>query len=195
MTAAYRDPATPREETIAVYAVSTLEGGEVVGCLGGVVIVFLVAFVVSLVAGAPPEIERWVWTFPVAAFLFGVPTGWLWHRRRRRLTIARQGVAIRVSVSGGGPTLTLPVVLSGSQTTLHMRGVPIHHVYLKLVDQNRQGIFLREVRGAIHGAETDWLNALDSDSPADGYEVASAGDAARIRAQIETLNREATESA
>jgi hypothetical protein len=195
MAAAYRDPATPHEEVLATYAVSTLKGGEAVGCLGGIVIVFLVTFVVSLVAGAPPEVEPWVWTFPVAAFLFGVPAGWLWHRRRRTLTVFRRGGAIHVSVTGGGPTLALPVVLSGSQTTLHMRGVPLHHVYLKLVDPNRRGLLLREVRGAIHGAESNWLGAIDSESPAEGYEVSSAGDAARIRAQIETLNREATEPA
>jgi hypothetical protein len=190
MATVYREPASPTPEILASFTVSTLKGGETVGCLGAVVIIFLVTFVVSLVAGAPPEIEPWIWTFPVAAGVFALPTAWIWYGRRRRLEIVRAGDVVRLLVAGG-PTLTFPLTVSGNQSAFHVRGVPMHHVYLKLVDGAGHAVLVREIRGAIHGSEDDWLVTIDSNTPAAGYEVGRLGDAARIRKQVESLNREA----
>lgn len=188
MPTAYRDPPTPREEILETYAVSTFKGGEVVGLLGALSLVFLVALVVSLVAGAPPEIEPWVWTFPVAAGVIAIPTAYLWQRRRRTLTIVRVGEAVHLGASGG-VRLAFPLAMSGNQITIHMRGVPMHHVHLKLVDAKGNAIFLREVRGAIHGPAADWLDAIATGGQAEAYEV-GLGDAEKIRRRVEALNRE-----
>jgi hypothetical protein len=120
----YRDAAAT-EETLETYDIATAKGGEAAGALLGVALIFVVAIAVSLIAGAPPELEPWLWTFPVGAFLFGAPAIWLWQKRKRKLHVVRNGARVRLVVPQA-VELVFPLTVSGRQFSMSMRGVPVH---------------------------------------------------------------------
>lgn len=184
----YRDSAKPAPEVLETWDVSTSKGGEAMGCLGAMVILFLVALGVSVFAGTPRELEGWVWTFPVGAALFAIPTVWLWKTRKRKMHVVRDGEALKLVVDGE-VDITFPLTASGSQMTERIRGVPMYHVFLKLVGREGRGVVLHEVRGAIHGEQRDWFDVVDKTAPAVAFDVSGKGQAALIRYRVETLNR------
>jgi hypothetical protein len=185
----YRESARPAREVVETFDVSTAKGAGWTGFLMAVVVICLVAWGVSVFSGTPRELEGWVWTFPVGAAVFTVPTVWLWMKRKRKMHVVRDGEALKLIVEGE-VELTFPLTISGSQFTEHMRGVPIHHVSLKLVSAgDGRGVVLREVRGAIHGPQPSWLTEVDTVTPAIAYDVTKHGQAALMRFQIEQLNR------
>jgi hypothetical protein len=183
---AYREAASPAEETLEVFEVRTAKGATATGVLLGTAIVFGVAYGVSLFAGAPPAIEPYVWTFALVAVASALPALWLWRRRRRQLRLVRAGTTVKLVVPRE-VEVTFPLALSGTQVTVTMRGVPVHHVYLKLVDARGRAILFEEVRGAIHGALSDWFATIDP-APAAAYEVGHKGQAAILRARVEEVN-------
>jgi hypothetical protein len=85
--------------------------------------------------------------------------------------------------------LEFPLRVSGSQVTVHLRGVPMYHVYLKLRDEQGRAVLLQEIRGAIHGPQRDWLDDMDP-TPATSFDVNAKGDAVRIRSRVEEINDE-----
>lgn len=184
----YRDSAKPAPKIVESFDIATAQGATATGILLAMVIIFLVAWGVSIFGGTPRELEGWVWTFPVGAALFTVPTVWIWHRRKRKLHVVRDGDDVKLVVDGE-VELTFPLTLSGMQYTEHMRGVPIYHVTLKLVGKEDRGIVFRETRGAIHGPLSDWFEEVDKTTPAVAYEVTSGGQVAKIRWRVDGLNR------
>ena len=184
----YRDSAKPASEILETYDVSTSKGGEALGCLGAIVILFLVALGVSVFMGTPRELEGWVWTFPVGAVVFALPTVWLWQKRKRKMHVVRDGDTLKLVVDGE-VDITFPLTTSGSQMTERIRGVPMYHVYLKLVGREGRGVVLHEIRGAIHGEQTGWFDVIDKSAPAAAFDVSGKGQAALIRHRVETLNR------
>lgn len=188
---AYREPAGPKEEVLETLSISTTKGGGTLGFLIAMSLMFLVVLGVSVFAGAPPEIEPWIWTFPVGAVLFAIPAAWLWQKRKRTLQFVRAGEKRKLVVPGM-VELTFPLALSGSQMTVHLRGVPMYHVYLKLRDEQGRAIFFQEIRGAIHGAQPGWFEKIDAtpSMPAASFDVNAKGDIARIRSRVEEINDE-----
>jgi hypothetical protein len=184
---AYRDAARSPVEVVESFGVSTKKGAALTGILLAVALIFGVLFGVTVAAGAPPEIEKIAWTFPVGMLLFAVPTVWLWQTRKRTLQIVRVGDKVQLVVPGFSE-LTFPLALSGNTAVMRMNGIPIHHVYLKLVDGEGRGLLIEEVRGAIHGGLPEWFDAIDRTTRADAYEVRRIGDAARLRSRVEELN-------
>lgn len=184
---AYRQSASPEEEVLETFDISTTKGGNLLGFLGAMSLAFLVALGVSVFIGAPPEIEPWIWTFPVGAALFAVPATWLWRKRKRTLKVVRVGDKKKLVVSGM-VELTFPLSVSGTQIVMRMNGVPIYHVYLKLLDAQKQGLFFQEVRGAIHGEVPNWLDGIDRSAAATSFDVSRKNDIVRIRSLVEEIN-------
>jgi hypothetical protein len=120
--------------------------------------------------------------------VFTVPTVWLWRKRKRKMFVVREGETLKLVVEGE-VEITFPLVLSGSQFTESMRGVPIHHVFLKLVGNEGRGVVMQEIRGAIYGPQPDWFTEVDKTAPAVAFDVSSHGQIARMRADVERLNR------
>jgi len=186
---AYREGVADQEQSLLTLDVYTSKGGTTVGILLAISIIFLVMLGVSVFAGAPPEIEPYVWTFGVGAGVFAVPGVIVWMKRKRKLHVVRDRRSTRLVVPNE-TELTFPLTASGSQYTEHMRGVPIYHVYLKLIDVEGRGILFKETRGAIHGPVRDWFATVDQTVRATSYDVSSAGDAARIRDFVADTNRD-----
>jgi hypothetical protein len=190
---AYREGVLDREEALLTLDVYTSKGGTTVGLLMAMSIVFLVMLGVSVFAGAPPEIEPYIWTFGVGAVAFAIPSVIVWIKRKRVMRVVRDRRGVRLVVPGE-TELTFPLTATGSQYTEHMRGVPIYHVFLKLVDGDGRGIVFKETRGAIHGPQRQWFEKVDQTARATSYDVSSAGDAARIRDFVADTNRDVRES-
>ncbi len=182
----YREAPRPEEEILQTFEVRVAKGADAIGVLVAVSCIFAVAWVVSLVSGAPPAIEPWVWTFPIAAVVIALPAVWLWRRRRRNLHLVRVHDRVRLVVRGE-VEVTFPLTASGSQVAMPIKGVPVHHVYMKLVDADGRAIFFQEIRGAAHGPLPGWFTEIDR-TPAAAYEVGHVGQIAVLRARVEEIN-------
>ena len=154
-------------------------------------LICLVAYVVTIFAGAPPEIEAWKWTMPAGAAAFALPAYLLHRSRRRRLRITRHGDAIKLAVPEAALELDFPLECRGTQFIMRVNRVPMHEVFLQLVDGKRRGVVLHETRGAIHGPERNWFKeTLDRTVPSQQFDVSGAGTLAEVRDWVERLNRQ-----
>jgi hypothetical protein len=176
-------------ETLLTLPVSTARGRDSVGCLGAIGVLFgcgVVALFMDL-DDAPPNVARWMWTLAAGMVLFFALALYVHSRRRRVLRITRQGEERRLGV--GGTVLTFPLRLRGTQVTVHVNGVPLHHVHLQCIDASGRAVYLHETRGAIHGKAADWFDdGLEKDRPGPQFDVAGAGTLADLRQRIERIN-------
>ena len=186
---AYRENAIPSSETLHDFPVSTRRGHALVVTLGVIAMFLLVAAAVTIFAGAPPAIEGWKWPMTAAGALALVGAIVLHQLRRRRLLIVRTGDVLHLIVEREEVRLAFPLAISGDQMTTRVNGIPMYEVWLKLVDASHQrGIFLGETRGAIHGAQEDWLTGIDKTVACDRFEVGRVGLLAELRAAVESIN-------
>lgn len=183
----YRDNASPAEEVIETFSVSTAKGAALLGCLLAGALFCAVAWVVSVFVGTPAELEGREWSFGVGLVVFAAPALWLRQKRKRTLSFVRTGDTVRLVVPGV-VELTFPLSLSGSQAALRINGATMHHVHLKLVDSAGRGVFLKEVRGAAYGAQKDWFDTVDRTAAAESFDIDRRDDASRIRQRVEALN-------
>jgi hypothetical protein len=185
----YRTSAKPAPgvETLHELPLNTAKGGGLVGFLLAMAIICGVVLGVSVVRGAPPGVEAWLWTMPVGAAVFGALAFAVNRTRRRTLRIVKQE-RVRRLVVDGMVELTFPLRVRGDQTTVHMRGVPMHHVYLQLIDVAGRAVSFHEVRGAIHGARRGWPdNGLDPSRPGPELDAKTFADLPNLKAWVEEI--------
>jgi hypothetical protein len=182
---------TDPKATSELYAlsISTSKGGNLVGLLLGVSILFAVAYLVTIFAGAPPGVEGFTWTMPVGAILFAVPAYLVQRKRRRKLSIIKRGEGLRLLVADAGVELEFPLECRGTQFTTRLNNLPIHEVFLQLVDRNRRAITLHTTRGAAHGPQDDWaLPAIDRETVRSDAFDAPASSLAEVRRMVERFS-------
>ena len=186
---AYRDAPPVQVEVLETFPVGIKKGAGLVGFLFAMAIVCGVAYAVTVFAGAPPGIENITWIFPVGMVVFAAPAIWINRGRRRELRVVRVRDVLKLVVPGA-VELTFPLTLSGRTVVLRLNGVPMHYVYLKLIDRTGRALLLEEVRGALYGPVPDWFTAMDA-TPATAYDVRKLDDVKRLRTSIEAHNARA----
>ena len=185
----YRENAIPATETLHDFPVSTRRGHALVVFLGVVAILLLVAGGVSIVMGAPPEIQAWEWPMTIAGTVVLVAALAVHRTRRRRLKIVRVGDRHTLVIEREHVHLEFPLGMSGDQMKNMVNHVPMYEVWLKLVDANhRTGIFLSETRGAIHGPQHDWLRGVDKSVACERFESGKVDMLARLRDVVDSIN-------
>ena len=175
-------------ETLHSFPVSTRRGHGLVVFLGTMAMLLLVAGVVTFF-GAPPEIMPWKWPMMIAGAVFLVGAFVRHSQRRRTLEITKSGDQHFLICATEDVRLTFPLSFSGDQMTQRIKGIPMYEVWLKLVDAfGRGGVFLQETRGAIHGAQKDWLTGIDKAVACERFEAGSVGQLAEILARVKAVN-------
>lgn len=188
----YREPpAPPPVETLHQLAVWTAKGRHWVGLLFAFSLIAAVTLVVTLVAGAPREVEGTEPIMAVGVALFGF-AGFMVHRRRRRITrVVRQGEELFLVVDGADVRLPFPLALRGAQVTMHLNGVPVREVYLQCIAPDGRAVVFHETRGAIHGERPNWFsNGVDRTRPGPELDVGGATALGVLRFEIEQRNKE-----
>lgn len=185
----YRESAAPAPEIVERFPVVTRRGHALVVLLVVIAVLVGCAAFVTLFMGAPPGVEPWKWpmTAVTGAALVGA---FIRHRfRRRELTIVRTGDQHHLEIAREHVRLAFPLGISGDQMTTRAGRIPIYEVFLKLVAADRKtGIFLTETRGAIHGAQKDWLTGVDRSVACDRFESGRLGVLAELRGVVEHIN-------
>ena len=185
----YRENAAPAAETVREFPISTRRGHGLVVALGVVAILLVVAAGVSIFAGAPPPLEPWTWPMAAGGIVALVAAVVVHRGRRRTMAIVRTGDLHHLVVEAENVRIEFPLAVTGDQMTTSIRGIPMYHVWLKLVDASGQaGVFLEEVRGAIHGPQRDWLTGIDRTVACDRFESGRVGMLAELRAAVEAIN-------
>ena len=174
-------------EVLHEFAVSTRRGHALVVTLGVVACILLVAAGVTMFAGAPPQIEGWMW--PMAgAGAAALAGAFAVHRtRRRRLRIVHGPDGHHLLIDREDLRLAFPLKVSGEQFTNHVNGIPMYEVWLALADA-RTGIVITETRGAIHGAQANWLSNMERGIARTRFDAGGTGMLAQLRAIVELLN-------
>ena len=171
------------------FPVSTRRGHGVVVLLGVIAMLLLVAGGVTMFMGAPPAIESWMWPMLIVGALALVGALVRHSFRRRRLVITRSEEKHYLVVEGEGLRLSFPLGFSGDQMKSTVNRVPIFEVWLKLVDSfGRGGVFLSETRGAIYGAQANWLTGIDRAVACDRFEAGRVGMLAELLAVVKEIN-------
>jgi len=153
---------------------------EVLGCLGALAIIPLVAVVVNLFAGdkLPPELEGSTPWFLGAALVLGAITLWYYFHIRSRVEVVRtrDGVAIRVQ---GDELVREPFrVAYGFERHKIKSGVPATTILvLRVIKDDRLVVSFSEEWGAIHGTP-DWPQGwpkVQADAASKGFKILGVG--------------------
>lgn len=188
----YREPpAPPPTETLHELLVWTAKGRHWVGVLLALAIIGAVALGVTVVSGAPREIEGTEpWMAASIAFFAG-PAFVIHRRRRRTARIVRQGEDLALVVDGADVRLSFPLTLRGRQVTMHMNGVPVREVYMQCISPDGRAVVFHETRGAIHGERPNWFDdGIDRGRPGPEFDVGGATALGVLRFEIEQRNKE-----
>jgi hypothetical protein len=174
-------------EALHEFGVSTRRGHALVVTLGVVACILLVAGGVTMFMGAPPQIEPWMWPM-IGAGVAALAGAFALHRTRRRtLRIVHGPDGHHLLIDREDIRLAFPLKVSGDQFTNHVNGIPMYEVWLALAD-SRTGIALTETRGAIHGAQANWLSNMEGGVARTRFDVGGTGMLAKLRAVVEQLN-------
>lgn len=186
----YREPPPPAPiDTLHEVRVWTTSGGGSVALLFALAIIGGVALLVTLVAGAPRELEGTEPLMALSVPLFAIPAYLLHRKRRRAARIVEQGETRSLVVDDADVRLTFPLVLRGSQFTLRMNGIPIREVRLQCIDASGAAVIFKETRGAAHGEHRGWLtNGIDEARGGSTFEIAGVTALGELRSAIEKQN-------
>jgi hypothetical protein len=136
-----------------------------------------------------PELRN-SWIFLVPAVAFGGIGARLWARRRRTLRIVRDGDGTRLVIDGEAE-LSFPLEQSGTQYTVRLRGVPMHHVLLALRDRAGRSVALFELRSAIQGPHASWYDDVEPGGAGPLYEAVGGNSLSALRDRIAELESDA----
>jgi hypothetical protein len=176
----YRENAAPPEEELHSLLVRTARGRNPVGLTATLSIMALLALILAW-----GDLGRLAKLVLAAATLGFAALAWLFHTRRaRRLAIVRRGEAVHLVIPAANVELEFPLITRTRQHEVRIKGIPMYHVFLQLIDVHQRAIVLHETRGALHGEQPGWGSDMAAPDGCPIFDVSGAGTLAKLRSWV-----------